>query len=461
MPSLPCEYIDNMKAMLGDEYNAYVSSFSETPCHGLRVNTSRISAGELVSRLPFELERIDFTQKGFYYTDDYKPAKHPYFNAGLYYLQEPSAMLPSDRLPIEEGDYVLDLCAAPGGKSTALLDKLNGTGFLLANDLSASRAAILLSNLEKLGYSNYCVTAENPKKLEKCYPSYFDKILVDAPCSGEGMFRKDSSLISDWVKRGPAYYSPIQYEIMESAVKMLRPGGMLMYSTCTFSIDEDEAVIKRILENYPQMETCSINSSPGFAGGYLGVDATRIFPHRVRGEGHFLALLTKRDSTDEERCEYNDYLKIDEQSDKSLNENSSFSDFALSHVGGRCNTRILKSDNVLYTMPRGLENHIRKGLRYLRTGCLMGEYDKHMKFEPYQAYAMTLGPDKYDNTLNLSRDDDRVSRYLRGETILLEGDEGINDGYVLVCVDSYPLGWCKKTGGNTLKNKYKKAWITT
>ena len=260
------------------------------------MNTLKLSPEEFLEFSPWKLSPVPWTKNGFYYDSQDRPSRHPAYFAGLYYLQEPSAMTPAAMLPVEPGDKVLDVCAAPGGKSTELAAKLKGEGLLVSNDISYSRARALLKNLELTGAANIAVVSEEPEKLAEVWPEFFDKILVDAPCSGEGMFRRDDDMVKDWTSRGPEYYSPIQRRILEQAVAMLKPGGMLLYSTCTFSRLEDEDNVNFLLESHPEMELVPFNlaSVPGSADGIGLNGCMRLFPHRMKGEGHFLALLRKK-----------------------------------------------------------------------------------------------------------------------------------------------------------------------
>ena len=189
------KYLDTMKEMLGEDFQAYLDSFNDSRLYGLRVNTLKITTEEFLKISPFDLKPIPWIENGFYFSEKDKPAKHPYYFAGLYYIQEPSAMTPANVLPIDEGDVVFDMCAAPGGKSTELGAKLNQTGLLITNDISNSRAKALLKNVEVSGIPNVCVLSEDPKKIANRFSTFFDKVLIDAPCSGEGMFRKDNKLI--------------------------------------------------------------------------------------------------------------------------------------------------------------------------------------------------------------------------------------------------------------------------
>ena len=252
---LPSEFVHKMRALLGEEYEAYLSCFEEPRYYGLRVNTKKISVDEFQKICPFEIHPVPWIANGFYYDgDQVSPARHPYYAAGLYYLQEPSAMTPANRIPICPGDRVLDVCAAPGGKTTELGARLAGAGVLVANDISSSRAKGLLKNVELFGIGNVLVLSEEPGKLIPYFTEYFDKILIDAPCSGEGMFRKDRRMIRAWEEHGPEFFSRLQRSILMQAAEMLRPGGLLLYSTCTFDASENEGSIAYLLEHHPEWE---------------------------------------------------------------------------------------------------------------------------------------------------------------------------------------------------------------
>ena len=266
---LPEKYINRIKEQLGEEAYSYFACFDEERYQGLRVNTLKISVEDFLKISPFELERIPWTDNGFYFdADKYTPSKHPYYSAGLYYLQEPSAMSPASLLPIKKGDKVLDMCAAPGGKSTELGAKLNSTGVLYSNDVSQSRARALLKNIELFGIKNSVVISEDPSRLLNKMKGYFDKILIDAPCSGEGMFRKENSIIKNWEQTGCGYYSEIQKDIIVKGAKLLREGGIMLYSTCTFSPLEDEESILHLLRECPYMELIELPMYDGFDIGH-------------------------------------------------------------------------------------------------------------------------------------------------------------------------------------------------
>ncbi|MDD6340261.1 MAG: RsmB/NOP family class I SAM-dependent RNA methyltransferase, partial [Butyrivibrio sp.] len=304
---LPQKYLESMKDLLGEEEtNRYIESFGQERLYGLRVNTEKISVEDFLKISPFELKPVPWIPNGFYYEGNVTPSKHPYYFAGLYYLQEPSAMTPAYVLDVNEGERVLDLCAAPGGKSTELGAKLKHTGLLVSNDISASRAKALLKNIEVFGIGNVIVTCEYPQKLENSFEEYFDKILVDAPCSGEGMFRKNEEAATEWSEENVRLCAARQDEVLGYAAKMLRPGGRLVYSTCTFAPAENEGSISRFLTTHPDFSLVRVAAPEGFVCGRADwitesagdIDKTlRIMPHKVKGEGHFLAVLIRNGDT--------------------------------------------------------------------------------------------------------------------------------------------------------------------
>ena len=454
--TLPLPFLERMKEMLGDDYDAFLKSYKNPRTYGLRVNTAKLSCQDFQALSPFPIRPIPWINTGYFYEEESRPARCPYYQAGLYYLQEPSAMTPASRLPIEPGDFVLDLCAAPGGKATALGAALNDTGFLLANDISTSRARALLRNLELFGMKNMLVTDEKPAKLAQRFPAFFNKILLDAPCSGEGMFRKEEALARDWTPEKSAELSDIQKDLVLKAADMLRPGGMLLYSTCTFSPEENEQTIEYLLQEYPEFKICEMEGYEGFADGMPQVTESknpelektvRIFPHRMKGEGHFLALLQKGEKQEEGKR-----LPESGKNKKLPEELEEF----LGHIDRKFDSsRMDLRGEKVYYMPEGLPTL--RGIRFLRTGLLMGELKKN-RFEPSQALAMNLKKEEYDQVIDLPLEDERVMKYLKGETLDVEDLVKPKDkGWYLICVDGYPLGFGKLVN-QMLKNKYLPGW---
>lgn len=454
---LPQAFENRMRDMLGDEFEAYLESYENPRQFGLRVNPLKTTEEELKKRTSFHLDSIPWTSHGYFYEEEDMPARHPYYTAGLYYIQEPSAMTPATRLQVEPGDRVLDLCAAPGGKATALGAALEGQGVLVANDISNARAKALLRNLEMFGISNAFVTNEIPGKLAENFEGFFDKIMVDAPCSGEGMFRKDPEVMKTWNEERPEYFAKLQKDILKNAVKMLRPGGKLLYSTCTFAPVENEGSISWVLENCPEMKLLEIEPYKGFSSGnpVWGngnpdlKKCVRIWPHKMKGEGHFLALMQKSEEEDTIRIRLARPAKIDKKSRGILED--FFKDCSWKPEWERMEIRAEK----VYLVPELPEKL--SGIHFLRNGLYMGDLKKD-RFEPSQQLAMVLKRDQYQGTLSLNPADERVERYLKGETVLVEnGEASRNKGWILVCVDEYALGWGKLVNG-ILKNKYSAGW---
>lgn len=481
---LPITFLNEMQTVLGEEYPAYLESFQAERVYGLRVNTAKISPARFLELSPFALEPIPWIENGFYYCGGGdKPAKHPYYFAGLYYLQEPSAMTPANRLPVRAGDRVLDLCAAPGGKSTELGAKLNGTGMLVTNDISNSRAKALLKNVELFGIENAVVLSEAPYKLSGRFPEFFDKILIDAPCSGEGMFRKEPAVIKSWLEKDDpnAFYAKLQREILREAVKMLKPDGMLMYSTCTFSPKENEETVAWLLHEFPSLSVCPVAPYEGFGHGlaaYCGeapqlADCVRIWPHKMRGEGHFVTLL-KNGAREPEAVSYEPFYDAAKPDGgrypKGMNEE--FIRFLEDYIaaGRFAPENFCARGERIYYIPPQADVRL-DGLRVMRNGLLMGECRKN-RFEPSQALAMALKAEDFRYVLSLPAADERVIRYLKGETIPIPEEsepaavsaagmklEAVcpNGAWVLFCVDGYPLGFAKAVNG-MLKNKYLSGW---
>ena len=463
---LPQEFLERMKNMLGDEYESFLKTYEQPRNFGLRVNTMKISVEEFVKLVPFHLKKIPWTDNGFYYEKEDDPARHPFYYAGLYYLQEPSAMTPASVLPVEPGDHVLDLCAAPGGKATALAAKLCGKGLLVANDISASRAKALLKNLEVFGVKNSFVTNAVPNKLAAQFPEAFDKILVDAPCSGEGMFRKDMANARAWSTEKVEACAKTQREIIKQAVSMLRPGGMLLYSTCTFAPEENEQIIAYVRSECPEMKLCEIPWKEGFSHGRpewgfpdSAVQAdrgeelsrcVRIFPHKMNGEGHFLALLQKAGTLSRI------HAPVQRKGGSPSREEEKVLREFLQDVSmeWQMNQIEVRKEQV-YLIPE--PPAIRGGIPFLRNGLYLGEL-KRGRFEPSQSFAMALRKEEYSSVLDFDQKDERIRQYLRGETVMADDMATARPkGWQLVCVSGYPLGWGKLVNG-TLKNKYHPGW---
>ena len=469
MADLPQSFLDSMKEILGEDYEAFLAGFDGQRQYGLRVNTLKMNLEEFERIAPFHLKKVPWISNGYFYEAEDVPARHPFYSAGLYYLQESSAMTPASRLKVQPGERVLDLCAAPGGKATELGAALQGEGLLVANDINTARARALLRNLELFGISNSFVTNEPPHVLAERFPEFFHKIMVDAPCSGEGMFRKNPAVVDSWQEKGPEYFSKLQREIIVQAADMLLPGGMMFYSTCTFSPLENEKTITHLLKERPDMEVIPMEDYEGFAEGltsYRGevFDEScklcrRIWPHKMSGEGHFMALLHKKNGTQQQVQQTVSQSSIWWEKCKGLNkEQKAAAEDFFSHVNIAYDEKRIdvRGDN-LYYLPA--PKYDGRGLHFLRNGLFMGEFKKK-RFEPSQPFALALHAQDFDQVLDFPADDERLSRYLRGETLdvsdLIAGEKK-RKGWQLVMVAGHPLGFGKLVNNN-LKNKYPAGW---
>lgn len=457
---LPSEYKRAMKELLVNDYDAYIASLTETPYLGIRTNLLKLSPERLKELLGRSFKEIPWVREGFYFEEEKSRlitpcidslekvksiSKNPYYFAGLYYIQEPSAMTPAMAANIKPGDRVLDLCAAPGGKSTQAAAYLKGEGLLVSNDFSASRVKALQKNIEVSGIDNVLITNEDPKNLANVYKEYFDKIIVDAPCSGEGMFRKDSAVFKAYLSRGPENFTDLQVSILNEAAKMLKPGGTLVYSTCTYSKVEDEGSLNKFLSTHPEFEIDPIKAEFGFEESKGLSGTVRLFPHKLKGEGHFVARL-KKGKSDEF------YISIDKKNKKNNKKIPlELLNFLKKIKRDWDLSRIFINRDYAYYLPK--DALIDKSLHYIRTGLLLGELKKN-RFEPFQALAMNIKYEEWESPLNLKGEDERVIRYLKGETI--EADDEYS-GIRLVCVDTFPLGFVKQSG-RLCKNKYYQGW---
>ena len=465
--ALPGAFTEKMKRLLGDEYGAFMKSYDESRVQGLRFNGCKGDPAEMEAenRERFGLSPVPWCREGFYYSPQTRPGRHPFHEAGVYYIQEPSAMAVVSLLDPKPGERALDLCAAPGGKTTQIGGRLRGDGLLVSNEIHPARAKILSQNVERMGIANAVVTNESSGALSRRFPGFFDCIVVDAPCSGEGMFRKDEQARAQWSEEAVKLCAARQQEILDDAALMLRPGGRMVYSTCTFSPEEDEEGIASFLERHPEF---SIVQAPGERklpglqkarpewskkGGPELSGAFRIWPHRAAGEGHFLALLTKTGEQNGGQ-KYRAPKFFDDR--EALRLLMDFFEETLTPAGmealgletGGEKNLVLFGDQ-LYRVPGGTPDL--DGLRVLRPGLHLGTLKKK-RFEPSHALALFLKPDMVKQSVSYPADGREIAEYLKGGT--LPQPEGMS-GWVLVCVERYSLGWAKAAAG-TLKNHYPK-----
>lgn len=439
---LPEMFLERMKKLLGSDYDAFLSSYERPRNVGLRVNPMKRPPAW--AETAFSLSRVAWCADGYYYVPETRPGLHPLHEAGAYYLQEPSAMAPAVLLDAQPNERILDLCAAPGGKSTQIAAAMRGEGLLVCNEINPKRAGILSSNIERLGIANALVLNEAPQRLEARFAGYFDRILVDAPCSGEGMFRKEEAAVSDWSEQTVQMCAARQLEILRSAAKMLRAGGRLVYSTCTFAPPENEGSVSAFLREHPDFYVEKIDA-PCFSAGRPewvcdaadGVEHTfRLWPHLLRGEGHYAAVLRKRGEAECAELPREVAAPMPAELTRFCAENG----VILPHGNP------VLFGNTVYLAPELLPQL--KGLRVLRAGLEVGTLCKN-RLEPSHAWALWLKTAA--RMADYPAESSELRRYMAGQTL-----SGTQRGWTLVCCEGLTLGWVKGDG-TTLKNHYPKA----
>ena len=477
--NLPIEFEKKMKAFLGNEWEEFLYSYDNNRFQALRFNTLKVGKNKSVEEeiagimdklcIPMD-KKVTWANDAYYYDEEKRPGKHPYHEMGLYYIQEPSAMSAAALLAPKPGMRVLDLCAAPGGKSTQLATYLGDSGLLVSNEINTQRSRILSQNIERMGIKNAIVTNEDSFVLAAHFPSFFNAIQVDAPCSGEGMFRKLPEAVNEWSPQNVEICAARQKEILDNAATMLKAGGTIVYSTCTFSQEENEDVIEYFLNEHPD---------------FTVVKMERFWPHKQDGEGHFVAKLVRRGSVNEfdadyEVCEENcnkvedTGLKADRKTKKNKNnknrknetkpaltkENmkllSEFLDETISEDMAEwiINGKLVMFGDQLYRLP-DIDVDL-KGIKVQRAGLHIGEFKKQ-RFEPSHSLALALKQSEAQNVVKLTCDDPQTTGFFNGQSVMLSDGQAAEckKGWALVCVDGYPAGWGKVNGAQ-VKNHYPK-----
>ena len=455
--NLPIEFEKKMKAFLGNEWDDFLYSYDNNRFQALRFNTLKVQSPEERMRILNVLgissdKKVSWANEAYYFDENVRPGKHPYHEMGLYYIQEPSAMSAAALLAPKPGMRVLDLCAAPGGKSTQLATYLGDSGLLVSNEINTQRSRILSQNIERMGIKNAIVTNEDSFVLASHFPGFFNAIQVDAPCSGEGMFRKLPEAIEQWSMENVAICAARQKEILDNAAVMLKPGGTIVYSTCTFSKEENEDVIEYFLERHPD---------------FTLEEMERFWPHKVDGEGHFVAKLVRRGSVDtgfksdrQTKKIKNNKNRKNETKPALTKENmkllSEFLDETISEdmAAWIKNSRLVMFGEQLYRLP-DMEVDI-KGLKVQRAGLHIGEFKKQ-RFEPSHSLALALKLSEAKNVVKLTWDDPQTTGFFNGQSVMLSDEQTAEckKGWALVCVDGYPAGWGKVNGAQ-VKNHYPK-----
>lgn len=440
---LPEEFLHRMQDLLKGEFDDFVAIYKQTPPTGLRVNALKIEPEKFEEISPWQLSPVPWSPSGFLLHGDERPGKHPYHAAGLYYLQEPSAMAVAELMKPKPGERILDLAAAPGGKATHLAALMKNSGFLLANDMNPRRVRYLINNFERWGVSNISITQERPHRLAKHFGASFDRVLLDAPCSGEGMFRKDPSAVQMWSQKLVRTSAERQINLMATAAKLVRPGGLLVYTTCTFNPDENEAVVSVFNKSHHDFELIKLPKLEGFSpgqstwienGNEVLNRAVRIWPHKSVGEGHFIAVFHKTDGEDRR-------IPAWKPQDLVKKDRKLVDDFWQKHMTGPIpmEWRFSLQGNRVYLIHDDTPDL--RGLHVLHWGVWLGTLKK-ARFEPAHPMIMTLPEEMFREVLNLGSDSEDARAYLRAETLDAPGPAG----WIRVCVDGYPLGWGKRVG---------------
>jgi len=447
---LPQDFKNKMQNLLKDEFEDFLKGYDKDNFYSLRINTLKAEPRDILDKNLFSFSSVDWCPTGYYYKAEERPGRHSYHHAGVFYIQEASAMSVAECADIHPGEKVLDLCAAPGGKSTQLAAKLQGKGLLISNEIVPNRARILSQNMERMGVKNAVVTNESPEKLEKVFKNFFDKIIVDAPCSGEGMFRKEPAVVNEWSLAQVEVCANRQHHILESAHKMLAEGGIIVYSTCTFSPEENEMTVDSFLQQHPEYILIKPDVHKHFSPGVpqwcesknAEISKTmRLFPHKIDGEGHFVAVLQKT-SGDSSK------IKVAKTTaDKKLLQ--PYFDFEKKFLKDISFDYFALFGENLYSMPENCPDL--SGIKVLRCGLHLGEIKKG-RFEPSHSLAMALKKENVKQYLSYPCDSEEMLSYLKGEA--LQTDEDFK-GWCLVCTDGYSVGWTKVTDG-TAKNHYPK-----
>ena len=424
---LPQEFLNRIEKQLGEEYPAFLESLERPRAVALRFNPLKGEKPEL----PFAGDPVPWEPMGYYYDPGARPGLHPYHEAGVYYLQEASAMAPVTLLDPQPGECICDLCAAPGGKTTQIAGRMASRGFLLCNEINPKRARILSRNIERMGVANALVTNEHPQNLAQRYPEMFDRVLIDAPCSGEGMFRKEEAAVTDWSPETVQMCADRQAEILHTGAALVRPGGRLVYSTCTFAPEENEQAVEKFLQTHPEFTAENVEA-PWFTAGVQGT--YRMWPHKLLGEGHFAAVLRKRGEGETETA-----VKGETRLPKQWQEFAQKLEITLPEG------KAVQFGQSLYWAPLQMPDISR--LKVLRPGLELGETKKD-RFEPAHALAMWLHTAK--TVQDYSAEDSQIGAYLHGETVPSD-----KNGWCLVTVDGFSIGW-GKGDGKVLKNHYPK-----
>lgn len=434
---LPDEFVQRMKSDLGSDFLPFINTYANSPVYSLRFNPlkmySKLAYDKVIEEYTTK-EKVNWCETGYYSEPELAPGSSAYHHSGLIYIQEASAMSAVEKLDVQKGMKVLDMCAAPGGKSTQIAGKLMGEGLLVCNEPVPNRAKILSENIERLGVKNAIVTNEYPDKLAKYLQGFFDRILIDAPCSGEGMFRKNPDSCNEWSEGEVRLCADRDDDLLDMAVSMLAEGGKIVFSTCTFARAEDEESLIRFIQRHPDFEIEYEH---------------KIFPHEERGEGHFVGVLKHKAIDTAVKTNDRNFKNSAGALDKTYCKFLDDTFVAEVADGYKDKSRIYQLEDRIYFLPEACFDF--KKLHVLRVGMHMGNLLKG-RFEPSHALGIATRPDEVKSHVDYEANDQQMEEYLKGSTLSVAPD---NKGWTIVCVDGVSLGWGKAVNG-TLKNHYPK-----
>lgn len=432
--NLPKEFEERMKDIIPN-YDKFKKESIKDNIKSIKVNTKKISIEDFIKIFPYKIEQVPYALDSFYLEPNIKIGNHPYHHAGLFYSQDPGASMPINSIEIKENYKVLDLCASPGGKSIQVATKLK-SGFLISNEVNNKRAQILYSNIERMGLNNTIVTNDKVESFSKTYQGYFDLVIVDAPCSGEGMFRKNEEAIKEWSIQNVEMCSLRQKEILKQAALLPKTNGYILYSTCTYEKCENEDIIEWFTKNY-NYEVKELKNIDEYTVKGLGpvTLSRRFYPHIYKGEGQFMCLMQNKNIIKEE-VNYKVLNDLNPKEQKIVDE-------FLNNMDIKLNLKI--QNNKVFEPVTNIPNNI----HVISSGVQVGEI-KNNFFLPNHYLFKAYGK-HFKNKCNLKLEDERVLKYLKGECI--EGD--VPNGWGVIMVDGFPLGGYKATD-KKLKNHYPK-----
>ena len=447
---LPERFCERARELLGEEYPDFLAALEGEAIRGVRANLIKTNAKRVSELFGEEINPLDYCDNGFTVESSIRLGHTAEHHAGMIYAQDPGAMATVAAIELRGDELVLDACAAPGGKSSQVAEQLT-TGSLLSNEYVPKRAKIIVGNFERLGVKNALVTSLDTAQLGKMYDAVFDLVIVDAPCSGEGMFRKSEEALAEWSEENVRLCAERQIDILNNLAPTVKGGGRLLYSTCTYAPEENEFAVDAFLKSHPDFHIVRVKDEvervtrDGIR--FEGISAEnieycrRFYPHVSRGEGQFLALLERENNNKMSAFIYNDCTKPLSKSERSAVE-AFFRDSLTEAPEGR----LAKYGENIVLISHGLPVPPHS---VFMSGVLVGEIAGSV-FKPSHQFFSVFG-ELFKSRLYLTQGDREVDDYLLGREIASEA----KNGWCAVIYEGSCLGGGKVSGGR-LKNHYPK-----